>query len=106
MGQVWGQRVSVLFGGCLDRVPAYASSGELKDPEARAESALALRDEGFRALKVRIHQHALDEGLTVIEAVRTAVGYSMDIMVDINQGWRMAGDLTPPLDIPAVRPFA
>jgi L-alanine-DL-glutamate epimerase-like enolase superfamily enzyme len=27
----------------------------------------------------------------------------MEIMVDLNQGWRMAGDITPSLDLPAAR---
>lgn len=105
-GQVYGQPVATLFGGYTDRLPAYASCGELKAPEARAESALALREEGFRALKIRIHQSALDEGIACIQAVRRAVGSSMDILVDLNQGWRMAGDIAAPLDLAAVRPFA
>ena len=106
MGQVCGQPASVLFGAGADRLPAYASCGELKPPEARAESALALREEGFRALKIRVHRDELARGLACVEAVRRAVGDSMDIMVDLNQGWRMAGDLTPALDLAAVRPFA
>src|SRR5215470_967861 len=40
VGQACGQPVSVLFGGCTDRLPAYASWGEMRAPEARAESAL------------------------------------------------------------------
>lgn len=106
MGQICGQPVAILFGGWTDRLPAYASCGELKLPEARAESALALREEGFRALKIRIHGERLGEGLACVRAVRKAVGDSMDILVDLNQGWRMAGDLAASLDIAAVRPVA
>ena len=62
---------------------------------ARAESALRLRDEGFRALKIRIDPRRLDDGLAAVAATRDAVGDSMAIMVDLNQGWRMAGDTTP-----------
>src|SRR5512142_2724165 len=50
-GKVAGLPVATLFGGATDGLPAYASCGELKPAEERAESALALRDEGFRALK-------------------------------------------------------
>jgi L-alanine-DL-glutamate epimerase-like enolase superfamily enzyme len=105
-GRVCGVPVATLFGGSLDRLPAYASCGELKSPEARAESALALRQEGFRALKIRIHPRALAAGVDSVRAVREAVGDSMDILVDLNQGWRMAGDHSPSLDITDVRPLA
>ena len=64
-------------------------------PRPRAESALRLREEGFRALKIRIDPRAtLDEGLAAVAATRAAVGDTMAIMVDLNQGWRMAGDTT------------
>ena len=106
IGQVCGQPVAALFGGCVDRLPAYASCGELKSPEERAESALALRDRGFRALKIRIHRDSLEEGVAAVRAVRQAVGHSMDILVDLNQAWRMAGDIASPLDIGSVRRLA
>jgi D-galactarolactone cycloisomerase len=35
--------------------------------------------------------------------VREAVGSSMDIMVDLNEGWRMPGDVRPALDFATVR---
>ena len=45
-----------------------------------------------RALKIRIDPRRLEEGLAAVAATRDAVGDSMAIMVDLNQGWRMAGD--------------
>ncbi|MCY7344299.1 MAG: hypothetical protein LH603_21300 [Pseudonocardia sp.] len=60
VGQVTGVPVATLFGGALDRVPAYASCGSLLAPRERAESAVALREEGFRALKVRIDRRRPD----------------------------------------------
>ncbi len=98
VGQVIGQPVSVLFGGALDAMPAYASCGEIKPPAERAESALALREEGFRALKIRILRERLADGVAGVRAVRKAVGTSMEIMVDLNQAWRMPGDIDPALD--------
>ena len=98
VGQVMGQPVSVLFGGALDAMPAYASCGEIKPPAERAESALALRAEGFRALKIRILREHLADGVASVRAVRKAVGTSMEIMVDLNQAWRMPGDIDPALD--------
>lgn len=103
VGQVMGQPVSVLFGGALDAIPAYASCGEIKPPAERAESALALREQGFRALKIRILREGLADGVAAVRAVREAVGTSMDIMVDLNQAWRMPGDIEPALDPASVR---
>ena len=103
VGQVAGLPVATLFGGATDGIPAYASCGTLLPAEARAESALRLREEGFRALKIRVDPRRLDAGLAAVAATRAAVGDSMAIMVDLNQGWRMAGDTTPALDPVAAR---
>ncbi len=103
VGQVTGVPVATLFGGALERIPAYASCGSLLPPGPRAESALALRAEGFRALKIRIDRHRIDEGVATVAAVREAVGSDMEIMVDLNRSWRMAGDIAPSPDVPAVR---
>jgi L-alanine-DL-glutamate epimerase-like enolase superfamily enzyme len=106
VGQVAGLPVATLFGGAADGIAAYASCGMLLPPPARAESALARRSEGFRALKIRVDPRRLDEGLAAVEATRAAVGDSMAIMVDLNQGWRMAGDTAPSLDPVAARRIA
>jgi D-galactarolactone cycloisomerase len=105
-GKAAGKTVAELLGGQLDRLPAYASTGEQRSPDERSESALRLREEGFRALKLRIDRTRLDEGFAAVEAVREAVGDSMEIMVDLNQGWRMPGDIGPALDFDAVASVA
>ena len=101
-GKAAGRPAAELLGGQLDRVAAYASTGEQRSPTERAESALCLREDGFKALKLRIDRTKLDEGLAAVEAVREAVGGSMEIMVDLNQGWRMPGDIGPALDFATV----
>jgi D-galactarolactone cycloisomerase len=101
-GKAAGKTAAELLGGQLDRVAAYASTGEQRSPGERAESALRLREEGFKALKLRIDRTRLDEGLAAVEAVREAVGDSMEIMVDLNQAWRMPGDIGPALDFATV----
>lgn len=103
VGQVAGLPVARLFGGAATKVPAYASTGELRSPEQRAESALAIRDTGFRAMKIRVDPRDATTGLAGVEAAREAVGDSLDIMVDLNQAWRMAGDTGRPQDIAGVR---
>jgi D-galactarolactone cycloisomerase len=105
-GKASGRPVAELLGGQLKQLPAYASTGEQRSPSARAESALRLREEGFQALKLRIDRMKVDEGLAAVQAVRNAVGDSMKIMVDLNQGWRMAGDTGPALEYPQVASLA
>ena len=102
-GQACGRSVASLLGGALDAVPAYASWGELRPPGRRAEDALGLLEEGFRAVKIRIAPERADEGIGVVAAVRDAVGDRLEIIVDLNQWWRMAGDLGPRLDLAGAR---
>ncbi len=106
IGKVTSQPVATLFGGALDGLPAYASTGERRSPEARAESALAIRAAGFRAMKIRIDRHRLAEGLASVRATRAAVGDSLELMVDLNAAWRMAGDTSPALDVVSARRVA
>ncbi|HYB26598.1 MAG TPA: mandelate racemase/muconate lactonizing enzyme family protein [Solirubrobacteraceae bacterium] len=93
LGKASDLPVATLLGGSLSELPAYASWGSLGDPGRRAEDAHALVEEGFRAVKVRIARERIDEGLAVVAAVRGAVGDALEIMVDLNQWWRMPGDV-------------
>jgi D-galactarolactone cycloisomerase len=97
-GQACGRPVASLLGGARSELPAYASWGELRPPGRRAEDALGLVEEGFRAVKIRIAPERSDEGIGVVAAVRDAVGDQLEIIVDLNQWWRMAGDIGPRLD--------
>lgn len=106
VGQAAGLPVSVLFGGARDRLPVYASTGTLKTPEATAESALAVKQEGFRAMKIRIAASRVTEGIAAVRAAREAVGGGFGLIVDLNQMWRMPGDTAVPLPLPAVRRIA
>jgi D-galactarolactone cycloisomerase len=105
-GQVTGLPVATLFGGALDGIPAYASCGMLLPAAARAEATLRLREEGFQAVKIRVDPRRLQDGMAAVRATREAVGETMAIMVDLNQGWRMAGDTTAALDPVAARRIA
>ena len=102
-GQVAGVPVASLFGGQLDGIPAYASCGMLLPPAERAASAVRLREEGFRALKIRVVPERLEDGIDAVAATRDAVGDTMAIMVDLNQGWRMAGDVRAAIDFATAR---
>ncbi|MGH3040740.1 MAG: mandelate racemase/muconate lactonizing enzyme family protein [Gaiellaceae bacterium] len=91
-GKAAGVPVARLLGGKADRIAAYASTGTLLPPAERVDSALRLLGEGFRALKLRLEKSRLEDGLAAVAAVRAAVGPDPEIMVDLNQGWRMPGD--------------
>ncbi len=54
IGKAAGQPVSALFGGASKRIPAYASFGETRSPDERADAAVAAKEAGFRAVKIRI----------------------------------------------------
>jgi D-galactarolactone cycloisomerase len=105
-GKAEGRTVAELLGGSVRRLPVYASSGELMPPEERSDAAVALAEAGFRALKLRVERARVEEGAAGVVAVREAVGEAMEIMVDLNQGWRMPGDVSAALDGDAVRALA
>ena len=88
-----------LLGGQSNQVPAYCSSGELHPPSQRVEEVLRFRQQGFRAVKIRMGHEDFRRDLEVLSAVREAVGDTMEIVVDTNQGWRMPGDTRRPWDL-------
>lgn len=97
--------VAELFGGHTDSLPLYASTGAVADPHERAQMCVGLQEEGFSAVKLRINERDLAGGLRTIEAVRSAVGEEFEIMVDLNQSWRMPGDTRRGLDAVDVADF-
>lgn len=87
-----GAPLCVLLGGTVGAVPAYNSNGLwLKEPEAVAEEAVALRAEGgFTALKLRMGRPRLRDDIAAVEAVRRRAGEDVRLMVDFNQGLDLA----------------
>jgi mandelate racemase len=83
-----GMPLCVLLGGQVGAVPAYNSNGLwLNEPAAVAAEARELRDEGdFKGLKLRLGREHPRDDVTTIEAVRSAVGEDIALMVDFNQG--------------------
>jgi L-alanine-DL-glutamate epimerase-like enolase superfamily enzyme len=106
-GKLAGLPVCELLGGKPRRVRVYASTGEVKDPRARIEEAQARYAEGFRAIKLRVHD--FDEAADIRQVVETAkaVGGQMKIGVDANQGWRVTAVSDAPLwDLARAKRFA
>jgi L-alanine-DL-glutamate epimerase-like enolase superfamily enzyme len=85
LGKVARMPIYKLLGNARDKVVAYADTGQNLAPARRASDARRLRDEGFRAIKLRIRNDTLEEDVALVAAVRKAVGDQMVIMVDANQ---------------------
>ncbi len=85
VGKACGQPLARLWGGYADRVPAYASFLEVRTPEQRATDVLRVREEGYRAVKLRLHEWTLKQDLAQVTAVRRAVGDDFPLMCDANQ---------------------
>jgi L-alanine-DL-glutamate epimerase-like enolase superfamily enzyme len=94
IGKACGQPLYKLWGGGRDRVPAYASLVRLSTPSERASLVGALREEGWRAVKLRIHHETVREDVETVERVREAAGDGMEILVDANQA-QSAGTWQP-----------
>jgi L-alanine-DL-glutamate epimerase-like enolase superfamily enzyme len=91
LGKATGQPIYRLLGGGPESIPAYASTGELHAPEQRAEEVLALKEMGFKAVKLRVRAADWRDDVALVETVREAVGDDLEIMVDANQGWPIHG---------------
>lgn len=95
-GKVTGRPVWRMLGGATPRVRLYASTAVHRSPTETADVARHMVDQGFTAMKIRFGRAHLADDLTVLAAVRTAVGDTFTLMVDCNQGWRMPWDTTEP----------
>ncbi len=102
-----GKPLYALLGAPGGRIRLYASTGEVKEPAARVDEALARHEEGFGGIKLRVHD--FDEARDVEQVSRTmdAVGDRMTVAVDANQGWRVTAVADAPLwDLARARRFA
>ncbi|WDP92196.1 MAG: mandelate racemase/muconate lactonizing enzyme family protein [Desulfobacter sp.] len=88
-GKKENQPVYKLLGGWSQPVALYASTGEIKDPEARVAEARNRLAEGFKTIKLRVHDFDVKTDIDHVKAVVDAVGDKMTIGVDANQGWRV-----------------
>ena len=81
-----GLPLARLLGATIRPTPAYNSNGlGLIDPQAAADEALELVDEGFRAVKMRLGRRSGQEDLAAVRAVRAALPSDVALMADYNQ---------------------
>ncbi|MBS7610159.1 mandelate racemase/muconate lactonizing protein [Candidatus Bathyarchaeota archaeon] len=95
IGKAKGEPVVRLLGGPLkEEMPAYASTlGCSLDPQEVSKVSQAYVEEGFRALKWFFRygpgdgEKGMERNLQLVKAVRDAVGYEVDLMLDCWMSW-------------------
>ncbi len=97
IGKKEGKPVYELLGGKGGKIEAYCSTGEVHEPEKRAEEVLALGEMGFKIVKLRVHEHDPDKDIAQIKTVRKAVNDKIKLGVDANQGWPVTIINKPPI---------
>jgi len=96
-GKLAGKPVYELLGGKPGTIKLYASTGEVKSPEARIAEAESRYAEGFRAIKLRVHDFKEEVDIRQVTETAKGVGPKMKIGVDANQAWRVTAVGDAPL---------
>ena len=86
IGKAANQPVYRLWGGYQQRMPAYASLAEIPDGQEQIDRIHLLREQGFRAFKLRLRRQTIQQDIRLVEAVRAAFGDQIQLMADANQG--------------------
>ncbi len=87
--QAQGVPVWKMLGGESKPIPVYWSTGEVCRPKDHSEIIKQAHNEGYKAVKLRVHAKTLDEDVKVINDTRNMVDPSIRLGVDANQGWRV-----------------
>jgi L-Ala-D/L-Glu epimerase len=74
------------LGGTVNRTLYTDYTVSLGDPQKMAQDAIAIRDAGFPAIKVKLGSDG-DTDIARVRAIRAAVGDAIPIRLDANQGW-------------------
>jgi L-alanine-DL-glutamate epimerase-like enolase superfamily enzyme len=100
LGKAVGLPLYRLWGAHSNKVKPYAATVHFgKTAEERVEDALRFYEQGFRAIKLRLHKLTLEEDLELPRKVIGAVKGRMDVMVDANQAGKRVGDPPPVWDL-------
>lgn len=93
-GKILDVPVYTLLGGkTIDRVPLglVLSAGK---PEALVPEALAVLKEGYSFIKLKTGHGTLKDDVEMVAAVREAVGYDVNLFIDVNGFWTYDQALT------------
>src|SRR5436190_20673804 len=90
-GQALGQPLARLLGAMPRPIPAYNSKGlGIMPLKPLVKEAAELLEEGFGAVKLRLGRPDAREDLQALREVKKAIGPSVILMVDFNQGLSVA----------------
>jgi mandelate racemase len=91
LGQARKLPLVQMLGGTARPIPAYNSTGlGLMPLKALAKEAVELVKEGFSAIKLRMGRPRAADDLAALRTVKKAIGPSITLMVDFNQGLTVA----------------
>src|SRR5260370_40036717 len=85
IGKAANQPLYKRWGDRRDRVAPYYSMLRLSTPEERADIAVKLKAQGWKAIKHRSSFPTMKEDIRLVELARQAVGNDFDIMCDGNK---------------------
>ncbi|MDG3061321.1 dipeptide epimerase [Lacticaseibacillus casei] len=85
LGKDTGLPVYQLLGGTGNVLTSDCTIG-INSPEKMAQEAKRLVDQGYRELKVKVGIQDADD-LAAVQTIRKAVGPTVDLRLDANQGW-------------------
>ena len=99
-GKIYGDSLPNLLGGPMrETVDCYASPiPYMATPEASAEKARDFLREGFRAVKLKIGR-GLSRDIEHVEAVRSAIGKDIKLLVDANGAYSAAESIALAKDL-------
>ena len=95
-GKIENKPLCSLLGAEPKTIPVYASTGEVRKPKDRIKEAETRYAEGFRSIKIRVHEDEKSDERQVVETAR-AIADGMRIGVDANQAWRVTAVADAPL---------
>ncbi len=74
----------------VDRVKVYHSMGEVARGDKLKRYLDDAQQRGVPAVKIRVHDHDEEVDMAAVREAREHVGDGLKLMVDANQGWRVA----------------
>ncbi len=97
MSKFTGLPVYKFLGGYRDSVPVYITGGYYREGKGIPELVQEVRgyiDQGFNAIKLKVGGitggYTVEDDYQRVKAVREAIGPSVRIMLDANNGWDVA----------------
>ncbi len=86
-GKSVGQPIYKLLGSNGKKIPVYGSGGWLSySDDELLDEVLTYKKRGFQAVKIKVGSPSIDRDLARIAKAREALGSSVNIMIDANQG--------------------